>query len=59
MGHSCYYSVVHLLGFKNIINGISQHTSQGGQMGEPALWHGSKFLGLLKNHEDINGQLHV
>jgi hypothetical protein len=28
-------------------------------MGEPTLFHGSKFIGLLKNHKDLNGRLHL
>ncbi len=28
-------------------------------MGEPTLFHGSKLLGLLKNHKDLDGRLHL
>jgi hypothetical protein len=28
-------------------------------MGEPILFHGSNFLGLLKNHKDLDERLHL
>jgi hypothetical protein len=40
--------------FKNTRNDISQHTIQGGRMGEAAICHGSKFLQLLRNHKDVD-----
>jgi hypothetical protein len=38
---------------------ISQHINWGWQMGEPILFHGLKFLVLLRNHKNVNRWFHL